>query len=360
MRILLLDHFNRHGGAQEYLLDIAGGLGSCGVEAHIPEIQLDSLRRLVTGSPVSTGFPILSATFQSIRFYLRFLLNIFQIRRYCRCAAIDIVQCNSIPALPLARLSVGRRLPIIFTCHDCNLSPFRIALIRSCADSVICVSDTVRRYLLDRGVGVPMTVINNGFHDLPAPSLPVCSPLSTTRFGLIGRLERWKGGLLFVEAAKECIRRGIDAEFLIVGNGEDLGYIDELEKSVAGTPRIQLIPFIADKGELYGRCDVVVNSSIECEPFGRTLVEAALFSLPVIGPDACGPREICVDGETGRLFTSGNISSLADAMSELASNAMARENMGRKGRLRYEECYSINAVAAQFAAWCRGRQKKSS
>jgi glycosyltransferase involved in cell wall biosynthesis len=348
-KILFLDHFNCHGGAQEYVLDIVRQLRIMGVDAVIPEIPINTLKDRAYGLP-TIGFTILSKNFRKPRFYLRFIKSVFRLKKYLSTNYTDIIHCNSIPALVLAKCVKRRRHKIVLTCHDCNFTPFRIYLVKKCADAIICVSGAVKNYLLNHGVKQEKCVIYNGFAgtDLEPQKNPK-QPNNQITFGIIGRIEIWKGIRLFIEAAQKTATHWENkVKFLIIGSSRDLSYYSELQDMSSGKNYIEFKPFEINKSEIYSQLDVVVNASLEIEPFGRTLVEAGLFGIPAIGPDQGGPAEIIDDGITGLLFETGNSNSLAQKMVLLIKSEELRRTLGDNGRKIYREKFSIDAVCREI------------
>ena len=74
---------------------------------------------------------------------------------------------------------------------------------------------------------------------------------SPVRVGIVGRLASWKGQHIFIEAARQVLAEGADAEFLIAGSamfGED-DYVAQLEKQVADAKledRVKFLGFVKD------------------------------------------------------------------------------------------------------------------
>jgi len=348
-KILFLDHFNCHGGAQEYVIDIAKRLNAMGVDAVIPEISLCTLKEQAGGLP-TTGFTVLGKNFRNPLFYLKFIRSVFQLRRYLSVNGTDIIHCNSIPTLVLAKLVKNKKHKIVLTCHDCNLNSFKIRIVKKCADAVICVSKTVKLYLQNHGVKQEKQVIYNGFTDTePKLSQTKRPPNTEVTFGLIGRIEEWKGVHLYIEAAqKAAAATEGGVKFFIIGSAGDLSYHSRLLKMSSDKNYIEFKQFTANKSELYSRIDAVVNASIEIEPFGRTLVEAGLFEIPVIGPNKGGPAEIIDDGATGLLFETGNPDSLADKMKLFIKSESLRRTLGENGRRHCSKKFSIDTVCREI------------
>jgi glycosyltransferase involved in cell wall biosynthesis len=153
---------------------------------------------------------------------------------------------------------------------------------------------------------------------------------------LPGRLTRWKGQLLFIEAlARLKSRRGTD-NFSITGLlvGSDQGreaYRKELEdrieeKGLAG--HVQIVGHCDDMPAAYMLSDVVVSASTDPEAFGRVIAEAQAMGRPVVVADHGGAAEQVIDGVTGWRFAPGNPQEFADALeTALTLDAEARAEL---------------------------------
>jgi glycosyltransferase involved in cell wall biosynthesis len=345
LSVVFLDHFNRHGGAQEYIIDIANQLYASQKNVFITSSRLNSLANLIRGVPI-LNLPLFSDN-RKIFIAINFFKSFYLFRRFITNNKITIIHCNSIPALLLARLFSTNRQTIFFTCHDCNLTNFKIRLIKLCAEKIICVSETIRKYLEYRNVKQIKKIIYNGFYDYP--EMPIQLQKETTTFGMIGRIEKWKGCHLFIEAAKKLsLKYPNQAHFLIIGYSEDQNYISELLASAKDVSNIQFLPFDSNKVQVFSKLDVLINASIENEPFGRTLVEAAIFSLPVIGPSNGGPSEIIQHNKNGLLFSSGNSDDLCNKMEIMLQSKNLQESMGKEGRIRFEEFFKLEKTCSDL------------
>ncbi|NQV56007.1 MAG: glycosyltransferase family 4 protein [Rhodospirillales bacterium] len=130
---------------------------------------------------------------------------------------------------------------------------------------------------------------------------------------LPGRLTRWKGQSVFIEAVRQLNRPGV--QFLIVGSDQGRAeYRLELERRIENqgmTGIIHAIDHCEDMPAAYMLTDVVVSASTEPEAFGRIIAEAQSLGRPVIATDHGGAREIVIEGETGWLTKPGDAGSLA-------------------------------------------------
>jgi glycosyltransferase involved in cell wall biosynthesis len=131
---------------------------------------------------------------------------------------------------------------------------------------------------------------------------------------LPGRLTRWKGQLVLVDAVARLERR--DLRCLLVGAGEGR-YREQLLDTIAlrGLGGLfHVIEDCRDIGAAYMLADVVVSASTRPEGFGRIIAEAQAMGRPVIATNHGGAREILRDGDTGWLVPPGDPEALAQAL----------------------------------------------
>ncbi len=135
---------------------------------------------------------------------------------------------------------------------------------------------------------------------------------------LPGRLTRWKGQTVLIEALTHVQRRDI----VCVLAGSDQGrtpYHQELERLVAGQGllgRVRIVGDCQDMPAAYMLADVVVSASIDPEAFGRVSVEAQAMGRPVIATDHGGSRETIIPDVTGWLVPPGDPQALATALTD--------------------------------------------
>lgn len=90
---------------------------------------------------------------------------------------------------------------------------------------------------------------------------------------------------------------------------------------------------------VYQRAFCLIQPSI-IEPFGMTIIEAMSCELPTISTKSGGPSETVVDGETGYLIERNDPNALAEKMLFLLKHPDIAKEFGKKGRKRFEECFS--------------------
>ena len=167
---------------------------------------------------------------------------------------------------------------------------------------------------------------------------------------LAGRLTRWKGQGLMVEAMKILKARGEDRVLLLLA-GDDQGrkgYRAELAAAIAEAgleDAVKLVGHCDDMPAAYMLADVAVAPSLEPEAFGRTAVEPQVMARPVIASDHGATRETVLPGETGWLVKPGDAEAWADALLRASdTGAAGRQTMGLAARTRARRLYSVDAM----------------
>lgn len=133
---------------------------------------------------------------------------------------------------------------------------------------------------------------------------------------LPGRLTRWKGQIVFIEAVAKLARR--DIRCLLVGGdqGRD-DYRKELEVLVDkhGLGEVvRIVDHCDDMPAAYMLSDLVISASTEPEAFGRVIVEGQALGRLVIASDHGGAQETVQHGKTGWLVPPLDPDALVKAM----------------------------------------------
>ena len=131
---------------------------------------------------------------------------------------------------------------------------------------------------------------------------------------LPGRLTRWKGHLVLIDAIARLNRQGLRCVFVGAGNER---YRRQLVGAIARRGLDELFQIAEDCRDMpaaYKLADVVVSASTRPEGFGRVIAEGQAMGRPVIATDHGGAREILRDDETGWLVPPGDAEALALAI----------------------------------------------
>ena len=167
---------------------------------------------------------------------------------------------------------------------------------------------------------------------------------------LPGRLTRWKGQTVFIEAVAKLERR--DIRCLIVGGDQGrLDYRRELEAMVERYQLgevVRIVDHCADMPAAYMLSDAVVSASTDPEAFGRVMTEAQALGRPVIASDHGGARETVLPDKTGWLVPPGDVDALSAALTKvLALDEAARGRLSDAAITNVAENFSKQKMCAK-------------
>ena len=164
--------------------------------------------------------------------------------------------------------------------------------------------------------------------------------------GTIGHFAPLKGYEELLGAMSEVVRAGFNVKLALVGEciyPHSKGYKEKLLSLVdsAGLKdKVIFTGFREDIPELLASFDLFVLPS-RSEGFGRVNLEAMAMGKPVISTNVGGIPEVVIDGVTGILVPPGNSNLLSRAIVKLLDDPHMREIMGREGRKRVEERFTL-------------------
>ncbi|TVT78564.1 MAG: glycosyltransferase family 4 protein [Denitromonas halophila] len=326
-------------------------LVSKGIEVHVGEVAKIS-RAAFTPRGL---FALVSQVVRSVR----------NIDKILKGRSIDIVHSNTLAVLSGAAWAFARGKRHLWHVHEIILKPSIISkgfpiLVDLFSNRVISNSTMTERWLLSERARLVSrsTVVFNG---LPEVQQPTESSIDSFRDSvgagpsdvvvtLAGRINRWKGQELLVEAASVLKRTGrfSGLRFVVVGSAapgmESLPAQLQAKAVAEGVDKsFSFISFVDDVWPVWFGSDIAVVPSTEPEPFGMVAIEAMAAGLPVIAAAHGGLLDIVVEGRTGILFSPGNAVALADAIGTLAADRDCRARFGEAGARRQRDVFSVDA-----------------
>jgi glycosyltransferase involved in cell wall biosynthesis len=199
---------------------------------------------------------------------------------------------------------------------------------------------------VERFAGLPagsVRTIHHGVPDLPLET--VAPPSSGFVVGSIGRLDRQKGLDVLVDALPSIP----EAFALLVGDGPERQ--DLLERAAAAglTDRLKITGWRENARDFLTALDVFVLPS-RFEGFPQAVVEAMLAELPVVASDVGSVSEAVIEGQTGFLIPPSDAAALAEAVRRLRDDPELGRELGRRGRARALEEFSLTRMARGYEA----------
>ncbi|WP_425102268.1 glycosyltransferase family 4 protein [Tropicibacter sp. S64] len=208
------------------------------------------------------------------------------------------------------------------------------------------------RHVLHLGIDTQTFAPGAGAGQLRRADLGI--PEDAPLFGLFARMIRSKGHGVLVEA----LARVPDAHLLICGGPLDGAFGAELrtrvaEPDLAGRvhlpgPQSDVLPWLA-------LCDVAVNSRLDPEPFGLSVIEGMALGKPVLAHAAGGPSETVLDGETGWLMEAPTADAFAAGLHRALADRARWQAMGMAARAHVEAHFSEEAMLDGLVAILEGK-----
>lgn len=141
------------------------------------------------------------------------------------------------------------------------------------------------------------------------------------------------------------IKGKIPAKLLLVGDGPERPYIENLSKELDVWEDIRFLGKLTAVEEVLSVADLFIMPS-EKESFGLAALEAMACELPVVSSNAGGIPELNVHGETGFISDIGDLDSMAaNALTILEEKNLAKF---KKAALARAKKYDMAVVVPQY------------
>ncbi|CAM4433895.1 glycosyltransferase family 4 protein [Flavobacterium terrigena] len=304
------------------------------------------------------------------RVFVDSIRGFYIISKETKTITIDLVHSNAISVLIGAFYSLFYNKPHLWHVHEIVESPKTIAklyprIVNFFSDKIIYNSKASYNQFLKiyPKVEKKSEVIYNGqSRNFPISDKTLITVLKETVLktqqeaiviGLVGRISRWKGQYLLLEAFDKLIKKHSNIHLVFVGStppGQDhfLVKLNDLIASFKLEKNVTIVDFQKNIWQIYDAIDISVVPSIEPEPFGLVATEAMLSNKPVIAAKHGGLCEIVVDNETGLFFEPRNVDDLAKKLEILVLNPDLREKYGNNGNKRVKDVFSTEQYVSSF------------
>ncbi|MDC7676642.1 glycosyltransferase family 4 protein [Asticcacaulis machinosus] len=355
------------GGVEQTTLDMADAIVKAGGRAIVASKGGRMEGRLKAAGAIFIPLPVHSKN------PLKQLKNYFRLKKIIRAFKVDIVHVRSrAPALAAINAAKACKVKCLTTYHGIYKAKGKLKrwynswMVRG--DVTIANSEFTRRHILshyrvdpDKVMTVPRGVDIQRFD----PARVTAEQIESLRKAwdlraddtrpllvLAGRLTRWKGHELILEALHRLRQRGITG-VRVVFAGDSQGRID-YERHLKGlidtyslNDQVYMVGHCADMPAAFSLCDFALAPSVEPEAFGRTAVEPQAMAKPVLAADHGATSETVINNETGWLIAPGDADVWADAI-ERALNMPETERaaMGAKGMAHVRASFTLEAMCA--------------
>jgi glycosyltransferase involved in cell wall biosynthesis len=355
------------GGVERGTVDIAQALVAAGGTALVTSAGGPMTNEIARAKATHIELPVDSKN------PLTMWRNVGRLMNLVREHDVDILHARSRAPAWSARAAARRAgIPFVTTFHGSygagNAAKRAYNSIMARGDRVIAISDfigeqIVTRYGADANrVRVIPRGVDIGLFDPAAVSgqrvIQLAEqwrmPDDASVIMLPGRLTRWKGQLVLIEALAR-LEDPTGLRCILVGSeqGRD-AYVTEIKTEIKRRgldSMVQIAGNCRDMPAAFMLADVVVSASTRPEGFGRVIAEAQAMGRPVIATDHGGARETVIPGKTGWLVPPGDASALAQALREtLAMDRWARESLAARAIRHIRADYTKEMMCARTLA----------
>lgn len=273
-----------------------------------------------------------------------------EIRRHLKARPSAILHTVGYKAHLHALLAARGRAPAVTTMHGWLVRPelkerlyewLEVQLLRR-DQAVICLTRFYEELLLQKGVKRERVHrIPTGLAPTQVPSSAQATPWPDGTFtvALVGRLSWEKNHDVFLRALARLRAAGLEIRAVLAGEGPDRARVEARILELGLQDRVRLAGYVAMVDLMPQVHAVCLCSRIENLPL--SLLEAMAWQRPVVATRVGGIPDVVEDQVNGFLVPDDDEQALADAMAQLQADPARAQAMGRAGRLRVEQEFTL-------------------
>lgn len=289
-----------------------------------------------------------------------------KLKHYLRNEKIDVVHCHQYTPYVYGLLAaIGSNTKVLFTEHGrfypdsykwkrylinpvLNFFTDKIVSIsKATVDAMVKFENFPRRNIevIYNGIKSGEEVLSEKLESALKAELGIAK--EDIVFGTISRLDPIKNQKMMITAFRRVSEGLTNAKLVLIGDGPSR---EELEEHVSRCDldgKVIFTGFIVNPQRYFCLMDIFLLPSLS-EGTSMTLLEAMAFSIPCIVTDVGGNPEIVIENETGIVVPNDDSSRLAEAMITLSKNKALCAKYGERGRLRYQENFTVKHMVDAY------------
>lgn len=318
-------------------------------------------------------YPIMRRKYFTVTGIFSYAYNLLKysgmLTKYAKEKNIELVHTNTAATLEGCFVSRKLHIPQVWSIHEIIVSPkfmhrFTSKVIAKYATCTVTDSCAVKTHLESSGCfrNKEIKVIYNGVDSKRFCPKNDCEylhkewiiPDNAKVFGMMGRVNSWKGQKDFLKAANIVLSKYTDVFAVLIGaafEGEEWRE-REMAEEINKSPykdRIINKGYRTDSECIYKLFDIFVLPSTNPDPLPTVVLENMAAGNPIVAYRHGGVCEMVKEGYNGIFAEVRNPVSLAEQIESLLADDELRKRMGENSRKRLLEKFSMEAYVDGFS-----------
>jgi glycosyltransferase involved in cell wall biosynthesis len=295
---------------------------------------------------------------QAVKFAVSLIPISVWLSRFIAKNGVELV-CNNTLLNPYGALAADiARVPCVWFVHEVgrasSLRNYFIKLTGLMATRLVVVSESICQ-LYSESAKEKIRVVYNGIDQklfnpdlFDSDTIRISYGIHPTQpvITIIGRLHQSKHHNDLLVATKQLVNDFPDLVLLVIGDGPLNEQLHQQTCDLGLEQNVRFLGYMEDVREVLSISDVLVLPS-EHEAFGRVVAEAMLMEKPVVATNVGGLPEL-VSPETGVLVPVQCPEELGDAIKSIIIDPIRKIEMGRRGRERALELFTLDQYVVQM------------
>lgn len=349
MRIIILVHSLRRGGAERVCMELALGMINNGDNVQIiswldvdeyQDLQYMSVdRKYIMDEDKYSWIMSMHVSAKKLCLLIKDFIP-------------DVIQVHTQNMLWLNAIT-GLKIPIVYVVHGYGSISMKRSIkgwlyryidrliCKLCNCKIIVVSPSMKdlsvKYYNVKDSDV-VTIINGV--DVSRYYGVVGMPDMPPKIIMIGTINENKGQVLGLDAIRKVLVRYPESKLLIVGAGPDMLILKRFVDIYRLAGSVELLGCREDISILLKNVHVLWQLS-KSEAMPMVVLEAMSSRVPVIGFDVRGVCDTVINNETGFLVSYGDVEKIAEKTISIISDKVMWENMSQNSRELVERKYQI-------------------
>jgi len=263
---------------------------------------------------------------------------------------IDLVHANSAAAgIVAVKVKQELNIPVLYTAHGVFGHNAKEMTLNDC-DRIICVSEFVRQYAIEKGFspeklltiysGIDLHKFQPDLKKVQMIRKNIGIPEDSFTIAIVSRIKNLRNkGHADILRIFESYEGAKNWHLMVIGKGKGQWRLQyHVWKNKLGK-RVHLLGHLVNVQDILDGADAVVLPS-KFETFGLVLAEAMAMEKPVVTYAVGGTPEVIDDQHTGFLVEKDNVDELYEKLAALDNDRTLCQGMGRQGRIWVQKNFS--------------------